>query len=48
MIFFGHMICGILAWRYDGLSDEEEEELAEELADLILIELAIIICDGII
>jgi hypothetical protein len=30
------------------LLDEEEVELAEELADLILIELPIIICDGII
>ena len=48
MTFFGHMICGTLAWRYERFLDEEEEELAEELADLILIELAIIIYDGII
>ena len=40
--FFGHktsgtLICGLYGWL-----DEEEEETADEIADLILIELAII------
>ena len=42
------MISGTFGCGLDGLLEEEEQEAAEERADLIRIELAIIICDGII
>lgn len=42
------MISGTFGCGLDGLLEEEEQEAAEERADLIRIELAIIICERII
>ena len=41
--FFGHITSGALGCGLDGLLEDEEHEAAEERADLIRIEFAIII-----
>ena len=46
--FFGHIISGTLGCGLDGLLEDEEHEAAEERADLIRIEFAIIIWERMI